>query len=285
MSTISEIPSEGSPQASSMSTATKVRLAAFGVTAVALAALNLALTPPEVLLAAFTGWGAFGIHQIHDQVISSLLWIVLLIPLAVLLYHPTKRVNTVLAPVALALPVAVMAYVAGSPLFTGFAISSVLAVALIALHPAGRSLLRLDRVESIDRRLAALYAVAAVPLVVYGALELLKQFGPVDEHALFVHYGAMTIAAGFIVLMGALAVVRQRDWQYAAWGAGLVAAFMGLVSLVYPTIESSLGVLGGALLIVWAVAFVASVTYSRRRVGGAATPVDESIEEPPAQPV
>ncbi|MFC6973856.1 hypothetical protein ACFQL1_02920 [Halomicroarcula sp. GCM10025709] len=172
--------------------------------------------------------------------------------------------NTILAPVFAVSVVAVFAFLAESPLFTGFLTTSVLAVVALALHPAGRSLLRFDRVEAVDRRLAGLFVVGAVPLLAFATLETTKPLGIADEHALFVHYGAMAITAALVVLMGALAVLRRRDWRFAAWSSGLLAATLGVVSVGFPTIESSLGVLGGALAIAWALAFVAGVEYARR---------------------
>lgn len=55
----------------------------------------------------------------------------------------------------------------------------------------------------------------------------------------------MRVAAFFVVVMGALAVLRKRDWRFAAWSAGLTAAYLGVLSLTYPAFESSLGLIGG----------------------------------------
>ncbi|WP_254273868.1 hypothetical protein [Haloarcula marina] len=248
-----------------LGTAAKVRLAAFSIVAVAIIALNVVMTPRPVLLAFFLSWGGeFGIHQVHDMAISALLWAGLIVPLALVLYHPSERVNTVLAPVLAVSAVAVFAYLADSFLFTGFLTSAVLAVVALALHPAGRSLFRFDRVGRVDRRAAAVFAVGAVPLLAYAALEVSKQLTLADEHAALVHYGAMGITAFLVVLLGGLAVLRERDWRIAAWVSGLLAASLGVVSLVFPTIESSLGFLGGGLAVLWAVAVVASVEYGRR---------------------
>jgi hypothetical protein len=251
----------------SLTTTQKVRLVLFSLAVLALAGLNVALTPPEVLGAAIVGWfDPFGVHQIHDMTISPLLVFGLVVPALLLLYHPRERVNTILAPVVAMVSVAVLAFVADSPLLTGFAVSSVLALAALALHPAGRSLFRFDRAERVDRRVAGLYVVGAVPLLVYAGLELLKQLGPADPagHVLFVHFGAMAISGFLIVLMGGLAVFRKRDWRYPTWLAGLLAGFIGVLSIAYPTFASSVGTLGGALLFIWALAFVAGVEYTRR---------------------
>jgi hypothetical protein len=185
-----------------------------------------------------------------------------------------------LAPLTVAVPTAIMAFLAGSFLFPGFAIMSLLAVAACLLHPAGRSAVRFDRVASVDRRVTGLLVVAAVPLLVYAGVELSKQLGPVNEHVVFVHYGGMANAALYVVLMGALAVFRQRDWRFATWSAGLIAAFVGLASIAYPASASSLGLVGGGLLVLWAVAFVAVIEFVRRTSVEVPKSRDETVPEP-----
>ena len=251
----------------SLTTTDKVRLLVFSLAMLALAALNVALTPPEIIGAGILGWfESYGVHQFHDMVISALLMFGVVIPALLLLYHPRDRVNTILAPVLGMIIVAILGLNVDSPIATGFLISSVLGLVGLALHPAGRSLLRFDRAESVDTRVAALYIVGAVPLLAYSGFELLRQLGPVDAegHVLFIHYGAIAITSFLVVLLGGLAVFRERDWRFATWVAGLLAGFMGIASIGFPNESSSLGLLGGAALFVWALAFVASVEYNRR---------------------
>jgi hypothetical protein len=259
----------------------KIRFVAFSMAVLGLLALNLLMTPPAVLLAGVTGWYQdLGTHQVHDMAIAAGLWIAVILPLVLLLYRPTNRVNTILAPLTVAVPTAIMAFLAGSFLFPGFAIMSLLAVAAFLLHPAGRSAVRFDRVASVDRRVTGLLVVAAVPLLVYAGVELSKQLGPVNEHVVFVHYGGMANAALYVVLMGALAVFRQRDWRFATWSAGLIAAFVGLASIAYPASASSLGLVGGGLLVLWAVAFVAVIEFVRRTSVEVPKSRDETVPEP-----
>lgn len=247
----------------------RVRFGAFALVALAIVALNLALTPPEVLTAGITGWTqSFEPHQVHEMVITSVLVLGVIGPLLAALYHSRQRVSIVLAPAVAALVMAVLAFEAGSFLFPGFAVSAVLALLVLVLHPAGRDLLRFDRARSIDRRALGLFVVGAIPLLVYAGLEVGKQLARGDDHALFVHYGAMAIVAGLVVLLGALALLRERDWRFAAVGTGLLAAYLGVVSVAFPASESSLGVVGGLLLLGWTIAFVVSVGVSHR--GGTA---------------
>jgi len=268
-------------RARSPSAVEQIRLGAFSTVVLGLLALNLLMTPPAVLLAGVTGWYQdLGTHQIHDMVIAAGLWIAVVLPLLALLYRPTNRVNAILAPLTVAIPTATMAFLADSFLFPGFATMSLLALAAFLLHPAGRSVVRFDRVASVDRRVTGLLVVAAVPLLVYAGLEVGKQFGPANEHVMFVHYGGMANAAFYVVLMGGLAVFRRRDWRFATWSAGLIAAFVGLASIAYPDSASSLGPVGGGLLALWAVAFVAVVEYVRRTSVEAPKSRGEPVPEP-----
>lgn len=265
----------------SLSTAAKVRFAAF--TLVALGILAFAgLAMPNELAMAYTSWFEdFGVHQIHDQMLFAFIWLTLIIPVALMLYHPTERVNAILAPVIFAVPWTILAILADSPILVLGAIFGGLGLVALALHPAGRSLFTFDRVASVDRRVAGLLAVGAVPLLVYSGLELSKQLGPANDHTLFVHYGTMALAAFYVVVMATLAVFRKRDWRFAAWSAGLTAAYLGVLSLAYPAIESSLGLIGGTLLVLWAIAFVASVEYVRRSDGeNEGVSIDETGTKP-----
>jgi len=282
MSTTVESAEPRGSRLGSLTTAGKVRFAVFTLVALAIVVMNLMMTPSYLLAAPVTGWFQdLGVHQVHDMTVGMLVWLAFVVPMALMLYHPRERVNAVLAPLVAAVSVAAMAFLAGSFLFEGFAVGSVLALAALVLHPAGRSLARFDRVESVDRRVAGLLVVGAVPLLVYAGLELGKQVGPADEHVAFVHYGGMAVVAFLVALMGVLAVFRRRDWRFAAWSAGLMAAFVGLASVGYPTSESSVGPIAGVLLVLWAVAFVAGVEYVRRgRTGSESEPLDETATGP-----
>ena len=246
-----------------LDTVGKVRRAAFYVVAVGTLGLAAFMLGGELLLG-ITGWLTdLGIHQIHDLTIFGLLWLALVVPLALLLYRPTRRVNTILAPILFLVPVAIFAALANSPILMLPLIFGTLGLVALVLHPAGRDLLRFDRVETPSRVLVGLLAVAAVPLLMYAGDQLVRQFTVADEHALFVHYGAMTVASVYVIVMGVLAVVRERDWRFAAWSAGIVALLVGVASILF-TVESSAGVLWGALAVLWGVVFVGAVEYTRR---------------------
>jgi hypothetical protein len=248
---------------SDLTTGMKARRLAFSVVAVATLVLAAVMMRGELVLA-FTGWTQdLGMHQVHDMTIFGMLWIALLLPMALALYRPAQRVNSVLAPLVFLVPVAAFAALVASPILMLPLIFGTLGVLALVFHPAGRDVLRFDRVEDVPRLLAGLLVVAAVPLLVYAGGQTLQQLTVGDEHAMFAHYGGMAVASVYVVIMGALAVFRQRDWRFAAWTAGLVAALVGATGIAF-TVESSVGPLWGGLLVAWAVVFVAGVEYERR---------------------
>ena len=242
-----------------------VQRVAFTLVALAFVAMNLVMTPSSLLTAPVLGFGTdLGVHQVHDMVVGGLLWLALIVPMALQLHRPAARVTAILVPAVVTLAIAGMALAAGSFLFPGFLIGSLLALVALLLHPAGRSVLAVRRVGSVDARLAGALVLGGLPLLAYAGRELARQFGPVDAHVAFVHYGAMGLVALLVGGLGLLAVVRERDRRFAAWTAGLLAGMLGIVSIAFPAGVSSLGTLGGGLLLGWAILFVAGTEWDRR---------------------
>lgn len=76
-------------------------------------------------------------------------------------------------------------------------------------------------------------------------------------------------------MWGGLAISRRRDWRFAAWVAGFLAFYLGVSSAVFPNASSSLGLVGGALVAIWAFTFVAMT----ERVRGGQLDTSDTIEE------
>jgi hypothetical protein len=189
--------------------------------------------------------------------------------MAVQFYRPTERVNAILwLPFGLLLSAAI-GLVTGTVFAEIVLIVAGVSLVPLVLHPAGRAVLQFDRVASRNRLLVGLYAVGAIFLVVYGGQELVKQFTLTGENVLRAHYGDTAIMAFHMVVWGGLAVFRRRDWRFATWAAGVLAFYLGLSSAVFPDASSSLGLVGGVLVAIWAIAFDAMT----ERVRG--TQIDE----------
>lgn len=139
------------------------------------------------------------------------------------------------------------------------------AAALIAmsLHPAGRDFFRSFRVSRVNWVMSGLVIVAAVPLLVFASTNIGLQGTVVDDHAAAGHYGFMA-AFGFTVIgVGVLASLRADGWRITAWVAGLLPALLGVSSLVYPDVTSSLGPIWALAAIAWGAAFVAAAELTK----------------------
>lgn len=234
----------------------------------------------EPLVYLVTGWTGFlGSHSVHDLVIFAVVWMGLL-GLAVQFIRPLERVNAILAMPVVMIPAAVIGFATGTDLAMMGVILGGLGLLALVLHPAGRSLLTFDRLASPNRLLVGLFAVGALVMVAYGGLELVKQFTVTDEHAVIQHYGNTALAAFYVAFMGALAVFRRPDWRFAAWSAGFIALYLGASSMVFPSVESSLGMIGGLLVVVWALAFVVLVERERGDIIGGPRVAEESTTRP-----
>lgn len=119
----------------------------------------------DLLPLVMTAWYVdVGPHRLHDLNFLALVCLGL-IGLLTQLYRPDDRVTAVVLPVLVMGPLAALAPTTGSliamlpVLFTG------VGLVIVVLHPAGWSLLRIERVEPVDRALVGLLVVAAVPLL------------------------------------------------------------------------------------------------------------------------
>ncbi len=134
-----------------------------------------------------------------------------------------------------------------------------------ALHPAVGDLVRSVRIPRIDRALLALVVVAALPLLVFASTNVgLQTAGPTD-HALLGHYGFMAAFGFTVVGLGLLSSVRPAGGRVVPWAAGLLPVLLGVASLAFPDVESSLDLVWALAAIGWGVAFV---TVAERRARG-----------------
>lgn len=134
----------------------------------------------------------------------------------------------------------------------------------ITLHPTGRDLFRSFSVSRVNRVLLALVIIAAVPLLAFAFTNIGLQRTVLNDHAAQSHYGYMAAFSFTVIGVGLLASLRPDGWRLTAWVAGLLPALLGIASIVFPDVGSSLG-LGWALAaIAWGVVFVAAAELIRR---------------------
>jgi hypothetical protein len=141
--------------------------------------------------------------------------------------------------------------------FAPLPILGALTLLATVLHPTGRDLFRSFSVSRVNWVMLALVSIAAAPLLVFASTNLGLQRTLTDDHAALGHYAFMA-AFGFTVIgVGLLASLRPDGWWLPAWVAGLLATGLGLASLVFLDVDSSLGLIWSLAAIAWGVVFVA----------------------------
>jgi hypothetical protein len=137
------------------------------------------------------------------------------------------------------------------------------------LHPRRRDFFRSLGVSRISWVMLGMVTAAAVPLLAYASTNLGLQGSVTNEHAVMGHYGFMAAFAFTVVGVGLLASLRPEGGRVAAWVGGILPAFLGLASLVYPELDSSLERSWAWLAIAWGVGFVAVSTLTSSSEGRA----------------
>ena len=131
------------------------------------------------------------------------------------------------------------------------------------LHPTGRDFFRSFRLSRVNWLMLALVIIAAVPLLAFASTNIGLQGTVPDDHAALGHYGFMAAFSFTVVGVGLLASLRPDGWRLPAWVAGLLPALLGLASLVYPDVSSSLGPVWALAAIAWGAVFVAAAELTK----------------------
>ena len=128
------------------------------------------------------------------------------------------------------------------------------------LHPTS-PLLRVPK--PADRGLLVLTAVVAVPVVFYVLDQVGLQISGVeaDPHWAGSHYQFVGEFGIHLIFLGLVSSTAFTGRRVTAWMAGISALLMGTASIVYPDQTSSLGIVWGAALAVWGLAFI--ITWER----------------------
>lgn len=140
---------------------------------------------------------------------------------------------------------------------------ALLTVVAALLHPARRAFFRSFSVSRVNRVMLALVIIAAVPLLVFASTNIGLQRSVPDDHAALGHYGFMAAFSFTIIGVGLLASLRPDGWRLTAWVAGLLPALLGLTSVLFPNVSSSLGLVWALAAIAWGVVFVAAAELTK----------------------
>jgi hypothetical protein len=203
-------------------------------------------------------------HRVHDLTFSFLLgtaFVGMLAQLGAPLKHVAGQLMALIPFVGLLLSVVLtnMAVLSIPWMVVG---ASTLVAA--TLHPSGRELFRSFSVSRANRVMLALVAIAAVPLLVFAFTNIRLQRTVTDDHAALGHYGFMAAFSFTFIGVGLLASLRPDGWRLTAWVAGFLPALLGLASVAFPDVPSSLGPVWALAAIAWGATFVAAAELIRR---------------------
>lgn len=199
-------------------------------------------------------------HRVHDLTFGFL-FAPAVVGLLAQLRRPAKNVAgmlmTLIPWVALLLAAVLSSSFRPVVLFNPSRLAIVLTFFTALLHPMGRAFFRSFSSARVNWNLMALVVVAAVPFIAFAASNIDLQATVPDEHAGMGHYGFMAAFAFTVIGIGLLASLQAEGWRLTAWMAGCLPVLLGVASLVYQDVASSLDPLWAVAAIAWGVAFIA----------------------------
>ena len=206
-------------------------------------------------------------HRLHQMAMHAILW-GLVLGVVLQLYHPERRVAPLLQALTFTLAFVVIELAVGQPVW-GSAIPALVLALLAILHPRGRDLLRLPR---LNWTMASLTALAVIPWLVFalGQIELSRLNLPGDAHDQMEHWNRMAVFATLIIVWGLIGSTDLPGWRLTAWIVAYASIIYGLQSLVFPS-QASAAAAGWAIAaLAWGVAYLVA---AERRVRAAKTAI------------
>jgi hypothetical protein len=143
------------------------------------------------------------------------------------------------------------------PPFAPAPILGALTLVAVVLHPTRRAFFPSFSVVGVNRAMLALVIIVAVPLLAFASSNIALQRSATNDHAALGHYGFMAAFSLTVIGVGLLASVRPEGWGLTAWVAGFLPALLGLSSLVFRELDSSLSPAWALAAIAWGVTFFA----------------------------
>jgi hypothetical protein len=204
-------------------------------------------------------------HRVHDLTYGFLFGVAV-VGLLAQLRRPSKNIAGMvmaLVPWVGLLLAAVLSTDAGVIRSAERMSVALLTVIVALLHPSGRAFFRSFGISRVNWVMLALVIIAAVPLLAFAFTNIGLQRTVADAHAAMGHYGFMAAFSFTVIGVGLLASLRPEGWRLTAWVAGLLPALLGLTSLVFPNVSSSLGPLWALAAIAWGVVFATAAERTR----------------------
>lgn len=203
-------------------------------------------------------------HRVHDLTFSFLVGTAVVGMLAQL-RTPSENVAGQLMALIPWVALVLASALTNTPVrFAPFPVLAALTLLATILHPTGRDLFSSFSVSRMNRVMLALVIIAAVPLLAFASTNIGLQRAVTNDHAALGHYGFMAAFSFTVIGVGLLASLRPDGWRLTAWVAGFLATLIGLASVVFPNVDSSLDLVWALAAIAWAVTFVAAAEFIRR---------------------
>ena len=204
-------------------------------------------------------------HRTHDLT-YGLLFTTAVVGLLAQLRRPTRNVAGMLmalVPWAGLLVAAVLSTDAGVIRSAERILVAAGTVTAAVLHPARGHFFRSFSAQRLNWVMLALVVVAAVPVLALASTYVGLQGTATNDHAAMGHYGFMAAFAFTVLGVGLLASLRPEGWKLTAWVTGLLPVLLGLASLVYRDVDSSLTPVWAFAAIAWGVVFVTAAELTK----------------------
>ena len=215
------------------------------------------------LVAAWFGVGGREIHRVHDLSWGALAGLLIALPFLLQARRPETKPAVMQGAAAAGLGLTLGWALSGQ--YIGALLPIVVTVLLWWFHPSRGQSMRLGgRPEPI---MGAFTVLAAIPLVIYAFDQASIQRVCVqgNPHCDELHYGSMAALCLALPLVALVASFRTPGWRIVARLAAAAAVVLGLASLLFPGLESSLGTSWGGVTIAGGVLFLAVAEWTARR--------------------
>lgn len=206
-------------------------------------------------------------HRVHDLTFSFLFGTAVVGILAQL-RRPSENVAGQLMALIPWVALVLTAVLSNTPpRFAPLPILFALTLLATILHPTGRDLFSSFSLLRLNRLMLALVIIAAGPLLAFASASIGLQRTVTNDHAALGHYGFLAAFSFTVIGVGLLASQRPDGWRLTAWVAGLLPALLGLASVVFPDVDSSLSLVWALAAIAWGVGFVAAAELTQGAKG------------------
>jgi hypothetical protein len=197
-------------------------------------------------------------HRVHDLTFGFTFGTAAVGVLAQL-RAPAKNISGQLMALIAVVSLVLTSALTNSWVFAPLPIFGALILLATILHPTGQVFFKSFSLSRMSRPMLALVIVAAVPLLAFTSRNIGLQRTVINDHAALGHYGFMAAFSLTVIGAGLLASLRPDGWMLTAWITGLLPALLGLISLVYPNLDSSLGPVWALAAIAWGAGFLATI--------------------------